>query len=88
MPLPNVSNNHQEYNARVLEKLNAAIIILNNDLNSNIIESTINSMLKSKVVLKDMGQNAREIAVQNVEDKIYKEIKKILHEYYTKFKSL
>lgn len=34
IPLPNVSENHQEYNARVLEKLGAARVILNDELNA------------------------------------------------------
>ena len=33
IPLPNVSNNHQEYNAKVLANVDAAKIISNNELN-------------------------------------------------------
>ncbi len=76
IPLPNVSENHQEYNANVLKNKGAAKIILNKDLNSVILHETIQKMLKED--LSRMGEKAKKIATQSVEDKIYKEITNIL----------
>lgn len=78
VPLPNVSNNHQEYNARVLEKVGAARIILNKDLNAETLNNEIENILKDDKKIEQMGENAKKIAVSNVEDKIYEEIKKLV----------
>ncbi len=78
IPLPNVSENHQEYNARVLEKENAAKIILNKDLKAEVLNENINNIIKDKNKLETMGKNAQKIVIDNVEEKIYDEIKKIV----------
>lgn len=77
VPLPNVSHNHQQYNAEVLEKIGAAKIIKNEDLNASILHEQIMNML-IKNTLEKMGMSAKNVAIQNVEDNIYKEIKKVL----------
>ena len=77
IPLPNVSENHQLYNAKVLEKVNAAKIILNNDLESEILNNTIENIL-NKHTLEEMSKNALTKSVSNVENKIYNEIKKVI----------
>lgn len=78
IPLPNVSNNHQEYNAKVLQSINAAEIILNKDLTSSKLNNEIEKIVCNKEKMLQMGENARKICVNNVEDKIYKEIKKLV----------
>src|SRR5699024_4673724 len=74
IPLPNVSQNHQEYNAKVLEKVGAAKIILDKDLNGEILNQTIQQLLEKEETLRRMGKNAKKIAVSDIEDKIYQEI--------------
>ena len=78
IPLPNVSQNHQEKNARVLEKINAAKIILNNELTGENLIKEINQIISNKPLLMQMGENANSINIDNVEDNIYKEIKNVL----------
>lgn len=78
IPLPHVSNNHQEYNAKVLEKINAAKIILNKDLTAKCLNDKIEEIIVNPKKAEQMGQNAKKIAISNVEDKIYKEIKKLV----------
>ena len=78
IPFPYATENHQEYNARVLEKVNAARIILDKDINSEILGNSINEIIKDKTKLEKMGKNASKIAKLNVEDEIYKEIKKVI----------
>lgn len=77
VPLPFVSQNHQEYNAKVLEGVGAAKIILNKDLKANVLNQEIEGIIKFPDKMKQMGEKARKIASQNVEDKIYQEIKKL-----------
>ena len=78
IPLPSVRANRQEDNARVLEKLNAAKVILNSELNNNNLNECINEMISDRDKLIKMGKNAVAIAIKDVEEKIYEEIKKIV----------
>ena len=78
VPLPNVSHNHQLYNAKVLEKVGAAKIILNDELNGKILNEQIEEIILNKDTLKQMGKNALKVSIDNVEDKIYNEIKKLI----------
>lgn len=78
IPLPYVSNNHQEYNAKVLQNVDAAKIIQNKDLNAELLNQQIEEIIQDKDKIKKMGQNARKIEIENVEDKIYKEIEKLV----------
>lgn len=79
IPFPFAAENHQEYNARVLEKIGAAKIILDKDLNVQILNNQINSIVANASTLKSMGENAGKIKIENVEDKIYSEIKESLN---------
>ena len=75
VPLPNVSNNHQQKNAEVLEKINAAFIISDAEITQNNLNETISKIIQDSRKLEEMGKNARKINITNVEGKIYKEIK-------------
>ncbi|MCL2355005.1 MAG: undecaprenyldiphospho-muramoylpentapeptide beta-N-acetylglucosaminyltransferase, partial [Oscillospiraceae bacterium] len=74
VPFPFATENHQEYNAKVLEKVGAAKMILDKDLNADVLSKTLDDMLRNKAMLREMGQNARKIAVPNSLDLIYNEI--------------
>lgn len=78
IPLPSKSANRQEDNARVLEKIGAAKIILNKELNEINLSEAIDKVIDKKSELDEMGKLANTIAPKNVEEKIYKEIKQIL----------
>lgn len=78
IPLPSMSANRQVDNAKVLEKLGAAKIILNEEVNSKNLSNTIDELLQNPEELKQMGQRAKQIATYNVEEKIYDEIKKVV----------
>ncbi len=78
IPFPFATENHQEYNARVLEEIGAAKIILDKDLNKENLTNILNELLLDKEKLTQMGQIANKVAIENVEDKIYEEIKKLV----------
>lgn len=79
VPLPNVSNNHQMYNAKVLEKIGAAKIIENDKLNGELLNKTINEIVLNKEELKLMGSSAFSIAINDTQDKIFQEILALLN---------
>ena len=78
IPFPYATENHQEYNAKVLEKVGAAKIILFAILDDNILNSTINEIISDKEKMCRMSENAHAVEIKNVEDKIYVELCKIL----------
>ena len=78
IPLPNVSHDHQLYNAKVLEGIDAAKIILNDELSGERLNKALEDIVLNKSVINKMGENAFKASVNNVEDKIYAEIKKLV----------
>ena len=80
IPLPNVSGDHQLYNAKALEDIGAAKIILNNELEGNVLNENIEKIILDKNVENQMSKNALTISTNDVETKIYKEIKTLLKE--------
>ena len=74
VPLPYAAENHQFYNAKVLEGVNAAKIIEQKNLDEDVLNDTISSMIKDDVINK-MSISAKKVIVENVEDKIYNSIK-------------
>lgn len=80
IPLPNVSGDHQLHNAKVLENIGAARIILNNELNYENLNSNIEEIILNKNTIETMSKNALKVSTSNAEDKIFTEIKKIVRE--------
>ena len=78
IPFPFATENHQEYNARVLEGVGAAKIILDKELNSEILSRTITSIIENEDTMREMSKNAEKVAIPNVEDRIYEEIRKVV----------
>ena len=78
IPLPSNLANRQEDNARVLEKIGAAKIIINDELDYKKLAEEIDDIIGNKSELEEMGRLANRLAPVNVEEKIYEEIKKIL----------
>ena len=78
VPLPNVSQDHQLYNAKVLENVGAAKIILNNELTKDNLNKEIEKIIKEPELMKKMGEKALSKSVKNVQENIYKEISKVI----------
>lgn len=78
IPLPNVSQDHQLYNAKVLENVGAAKIILNNDLKENNLNEEIKKIIENPERMHNMQEKAFSKSVKNVQENIYNEIKKIV----------
>lgn len=78
VPLPNVSHDHQLYNAKVLEKVDAAKIILDKEMEGKNLNDTIEKIVLNKNIMNEMSKNALKVSTTNAEDKIYDEIKKLI----------
>ena len=78
IPLPSSRANRQEDNARVFESKGAARIILNNDVNKDNLNTEISDIISDSEKLKEMSLASSKMAIYNVEDKIYDEIKRLV----------
>ena len=77
VPLPNVSQDHQLYNAKVLGNVGAAKIILNNELTKHNLNTGIDRIIKNPELMKKMEKQALSKSVKNVQENIYNEISKV-----------
>lgn len=79
IPSPNVTDNHQHYNAKALSDKDASVLITESQLNENpeILNNTIVELLNDKNRLQKMSENAKKIGIKDGCDRIYNEIKKL-----------
>ena len=63
IPLPHAVDNHQYFNAKILLKNNAGILIEQTDLTVDLLEKTINQLDKQQLV--QMGENAKKLSPVN-----------------------
>ena len=78
IPSPNVTENHQYKNARVLEEAGAAVIIEEKNLTGEGLTKTAVSLLSDDKSRREMGEAAGRFAVADANKKIFYEIKKLL----------
>ena len=58
IPSPYVTANHQEHNARSMEKDGGAVVLLENELNANALYTQICNLISNKSILKKMANDA------------------------------
>ena len=78
IPSPNVTDNHQYYNAKALADKDAAVLIEEKDLNSWDFTKTVNHLLSDKETLQRMGSNSEKMGIKNASRLILKEIEAII----------
>ena len=74
VPSPNVSANHQEKNARVLENAGGAVVILEKDCTGEKLYSTAVEILKDDARREKMRDALGKIAILDATQRIYREI--------------
>ena len=79
IPLPSKMANRQEDNARVLEKIGAAKIILNENVSKDTLGNEINDIILKADELEEMGKLALNLAPIEAIEKIYGEIKAVVN---------
>jgi len=78
IPSPYVTANHQEHNARSLEKDGGAVVILENELNADILYKQICNLIANKDVLEKMAGAATKNRMTDSAEKIYSLVRKIM----------
>lgn len=70
VPSPNVTNNHQEKNARVLERAGGARVFLEGEFDARSLLDTVNELLGDESKLDAMSKAMASLAVPDAADKI------------------
>lgn len=78
IPSPNVTDNHQYYNAKALSDNNAAVLIEEKNLEFESFSETVNNLLVNTGKLSEMGANSAKMGIKNATELILKEIEKII----------
>jgi UDP-N-acetylglucosamine--N-acetylmuramyl-(pentapeptide) pyrophosphoryl-undecaprenol N-acetylglucosamine transferase len=65
IPSPNVTDNHQEKNARVLENRDGAVVILEKDCSGKVLYDQVNALLQDPVRRQTMSLNLKNMAVSD-----------------------
>lgn len=78
IPSPNVTANHQEFNARALESRKAAVVILEQNLDGKTLYDNIRKLLSDRAGLDEMSRNAKDMGIRDATEKIYNLIKEMV----------
>ena len=78
IPSPYVAHNHQEYNARYLEKNGAAKVIVEKDLSGDVLYDNICAVLSETDTLRKMKESSKAIGITDACETIYNCIRKIM----------
>ena len=70
VPSPNVTNNHQEKNARVLEAAGGARVLLESEFTADSLLGLVSELLHHPEELEAMAANMRAVGVQDATDRI------------------
>lgn len=84
IPKAYTTENHQEYNARALEKEGASIVILEKDLNGELLNKEIKGLLNNKIKLKEMEQKSKKMGIINADERILDIVKELLSKQLNK----
>ena len=79
VPSPNVTNNHQEKNARVLERAGGAKVLLEGEFDADSLLSELKTLLADEEKLSSMSSAMRSLAVPDATEKICGIILDLLH---------
>ena len=71
VPSPNVTDNHQEKNARILEQRGGAVVIRESESSGKILYETAKAILQDERRAEQMGRAARAAAVLDSAERIY-----------------
>lgn len=74
IPSPYVSNNHQYHNAKMLSDINAAILLEEKELNSDVLKQNISEILNNDVKLNELKENVIKFAKKDALDFIVEKV--------------
>ncbi len=78
IPSPYVAGNHQEHNARAVERSGGAKVICEKDLSVETLGNSVKSILESDSTLTQMSSASKSIGITDATDKIYKIVQELM----------
>ncbi|MBQ7006664.1 MAG: UDP-N-acetylglucosamine--N-acetylmuramyl-(pentapeptide) pyrophosphoryl-undecaprenol N-acetylglucosamine transferase, partial [Oscillospiraceae bacterium] len=78
IPSPNVAENHQYHNGKVLEDMGAAILIEEKNLNEQTITESFEKLYQNPQLVKQMGEKAKQVHNPDCIDIIYNNLMELL----------
>ncbi len=77
IPSPYVAGNHQEHNARAVERSGGAVVICESELCVEKLAETVENILGDDKVLEEMSKGSKKIGIPDATDRIYKLLKEL-----------
>jgi len=74
VPSPNVTNNHQYYNAKVMADAEAAVLLPEENMNEGVLAAVVTELMSGQDKLAEMGRNAAGLARHDAAGVIVDEI--------------
>lgn len=78
VPSPYVTDNHQEHNARAVERGGGAKVILEQDFTSDMLEKTLDAMTADKETLIQMKKASEAMGHIDAAEQLYQQIKQLI----------
>ncbi len=78
IPFPHSTENHQEYNARALEKVGAARVILDHELSGSLLAEKINEIFMTRGMIEKMKESSLKIGRPDADQRIIQVIKEMI----------
>ncbi len=78
IPSPNVTDNHQYKNAKVLADAEATVMIEESCLDGKILASTVEELLSNREKRRKLSENFSKFALSDANERIYSEIKDLI----------
>jgi len=72
IPSPNVVNNHQYYNARILSDAGAAVLIEEKDFDHFRLQTEINRLITEPALLEQMSRRSKQMGMTDAAEKLYR----------------
>lgn len=79
IPSPNVTNNHQYYNAKALSDFGAAITVCEKDFDVNSLAKAVYSVIYDEGKAARMAQKAKEMGISDASEKLYKRMTQLVN---------
>jgi UDP-N-acetylglucosamine--N-acetylmuramyl-(pentapeptide) pyrophosphoryl-undecaprenol N-acetylglucosamine transferase len=78
VPYPHAASNHQEHNARSLERAGAARVILDRDLNVRALVQAIDEIMSNESIRRQMSECSQSIARPTAQETIAQRLLKLI----------
>lgn len=78
IPFPHAAEKHQDYNAKLMADAGAAVVIMQEELSSGILEKTVFELLSDEFKLKEMSEAGKVVAHEDAALKIINSLFKMI----------